>query len=566
MLGNKRARSSSPRSDKKKIKNGGPFKDVGIDTLVSGEKQYPTLVVPRNVLGVNTSKTHADTLQAFLDMNTGSGTTRQQFNFRMASEVNVRHFHWQLYRHRCADPNANIESLPYPAEFNVLKTKVDSRNIVVTGAPNTNVAVVQNPYQQMINSYCYISEMNRADMEDISWDLNKGKKHISGLHNISPPQLSFGHRKQSSLQANNNYFINPAVLMNNDRQNGTVDELKIDKNQFHYKANFFGGDLEYNFANKFNSGAHVEIIVFKIKKNANFSPYGTDTAATAATDRQRNPYFAFTERIKEGYVNKLRSQIGTDDFGGDDSLAEKTFTDPSTPFMQKTSYTKALPFKEVYRQKFALCAGGRKQVKIHLPGVCYDPTKILYTDAGALGPLSADPVIQNTYPLTKEPTGANLSIDSEPYNNVNGYSWDPNNSMIKTADQFSYTVCISCHGERLSLIVDPSLSFGEQSVHVAGDAFCKSDIMVQAQYTERIGAAVYSENKVQNVYTNGLVMKPTVQVLSDQGSSLSSVSTGHIIPLNRSVLTSSTKTTKVGNNESTVGTGVSGNSFRAELN
>ena len=61
-------------------------------------------------------------------------------------------------------------------------------------------------------------------------------------------------------------------------------------------------------------------------------------------------------------------------------------------------------------------------------------------------------------------------------------------------------------------------------------------------------------------------MKPSVQVLSDQGSSLSSVSTGHIIPLNRSVLTSSTKTTKVGNNESTVGTGVSGNSFRAELN
>jgi len=560
---NKRARDAAGSGSNKKIKNGDPFKDIGAQTLVSGEKQYPPLTVPRNIFGESSSKSVSETLDAFLKMNTGVGKTRQQFNFRISSEVNKRHWHWQLYRHRCAANSANIENEPYPDNFNVLNTQVDVKNVTVTsGGVNTNVATVTNPYQEVVRGRAYISEMSRTDMEDMSWNLNRGKKHLTALNNVVPEQLGLGHRKQSSLQCNNNYFISPTLMMNNAEQNLPTN---VDVNQFNYKANFFGGDLEYNFANKFNSGAHIEIVLFKVKKNTNFSPFGDDTAALDnALVNDRNPYKQFTDRICEGFVKKRRQVIGTDDFGGDDELGAKTLNDPSSPFLQKTTFTPALPFKEVYREKFALCAGGRKQVKIHLPGVCYDPTKILYCDTGALSFFQPEPP-NDVYPGVVQPTGATVDINTSTYNDVNGYSWDPNNSMIKAADQYSYTVCIACHGERLSLIVDPALSFGEQSIHVAGDAYAKSDIMVQAQYTERIGACVYADDEKAKIYTNGIVKKPTVDVLTQGENKLASVSTGHIIPLTRSVLVSSTKTTTVGNNQSTVGTGVSGNPHRSEL-
>merc|ERR1711900_102597 len=82
--------------------------------------------------------------------------------------------------------------------------------------------------------------------------------------------------------------------------------------------------------------------------------------------------------IGEGYVNTEMDKLGTDLLDGRTPASSDVTVLPQFPLLPELKKTiqSNLPFVEVMRNEFAMPAGSRRNVRIHLPGDIYDPADV----------------------------------------------------------------------------------------------------------------------------------------------------------------------------------------------
>lgn len=246
------------------------------------------------------------------------------------------------------------------------------------------------------------------------------------------------HRRQSVIQQNN--FYNSSVLS----LSATDVTSRNGLSAYAYMPVLRFGTLTYDFMNKNDTGATVEVILYKVKKSQHLSPYATDYSTPdnveifpvdgttpATTIKCTYPLSRIVSTIGKGYIDTVGDTYATENLQGRVPSVQDIYNNPSYPLLPKLKKTKEslMPFTEVMRNKFALTSGSRRQLTIKLPGEMYDPCSI--------------PIVSNGDPVPDTEAGC----DAFSYPQLKS-------SQIPILDQYSYGVCIAVNGQKMTRFFD----------------------------------------------------------------------------------------------------------------
>lgn len=431
-----------------------------------------------------------------------SGRISVGWNGTMKGDIDTRNVNMQIFRHRMSTDTANIvqanypavavtggQSLPtylYPSNSLHVNSTENAYDLTNPATPlNTGMInkypwqsapapfdVVQNAFIQHPIGTVSFAVLNRPDLEDMSWNLNKLKLKqestppvpvnndlagaplfllngtgtdplpttigdFNAASSISPSRIWTDvqpfkidlHRRQSFLQQNNHWATPPSLLAASPTQVGQLAPYR-------YDAVLRYGKISYEFMNKNDTAATVQVIVYRVKKTSKL-------AATAATYTDLNPATILptttpsgqysiqyplnllVSAVGQGYMNTVGDAYATENFQGRTPLYSDIYDNPAYPLLpvlRKTQESQN-PFVEVMRNKFVMTAGSRRSLDLHLPGLAYDPADM---------------------PLLQGESG--------------GSTVKPNNvipsSQIPIVDQYSYAAVLSCNGQKMTRFFD----------------------------------------------------------------------------------------------------------------
>jgi len=290
------------------------------------------------------------------------------------------------------------------------------------------------------------SAINRPDLEDMSWNLNKLKLNSPFFSSTLPSISSYTqnqvpsfqiakHRRQSTLQQNNFQQTVAGDL-------GPTAPTSGDKiSPYIYKACLRFGVVEYELMNKNDLGCHVEFIVYKFKKTANLSadegdyqdPITSPTSPANSSAKAHYPLNKVFEACGQGYLNTVGDDYATENLQGRTPKEVDIFTNPAYPLFPTLRKTVASmqPCVEVMRNKFAMSAGSRRTMKIHLPGELYDPCSIRNA----------------SIPKDEAKNGQQLVTNANDDRKL-GPQLMPDNLPI--LDEYSYGIVIAVNGQKMS--------------------------------------------------------------------------------------------------------------------
>lgn len=320
-------------------------------------------------------------------------------------------------------------------------------------------------------SFCAI---NRPDLEDMSWNLNKLKLQsptfaptdtsVSAMFQQNVPVFKENkHRRQSILQQNNFQSVDATDL-------GTAAPSADDKiAPYRYKACLRFGTVEYELMNKNDLGCHVEFIVYKFKKTANLSADNADykeaiDSPSAPSNESAPAWYPLNkvfEAIGQGYLNTVGQDYATENLQGRRPKEIDIFTNPAYPLLPTLRKTVASmqPCVEVMRNKFAMSAGSRRTMKIHLPGELYNPCSIRNA----------------SIPKGEAGTGTDGQLVNDTSDNKMGDQLTPGNLPI--LDEYSYAVVIAVNGQKLTRFYESQVTNGTS---------CSDAILDFTSYTTNI--------------------------------------------------------------------------------
>jgi len=440
------------------------------------------------------------------DRTHGARTTIcQNFRHRFSSDAQID---WGSY----AANNA-----PYPVGYGtVLTPNVDLQYFPST----TGISIASGIHQHVNYENCW-APLNRPDLEDMMWNLNKLK--LSSDAGFVPPIFANtfqdnvpyieqnAHRRQSIIEINN---LKPSEI-------DTTVYQGTKPSNYRFEAVLKGGHVKYNFMNKESTGARVEIIVYRMKKNARsnngyaaYVPVDPTTLSYGQLGANANPLSNIVPAITEGYRDKYIGKLGTDDLGGLSGDFSYTYFDknavvtnpeyPLLPSMKETKQTN-LAWKEVSRTAFALPAGGSRDLTVKLDGVKYDPA--------------------NIYKFLNLTSPGGTTTEQLP----------------GIFDDYSYAVVISVCGVKMTrLVTDKNTTTGDLVTEPLFDVHTNAKVQYTAEYVENLGAACYKKPGKVDLYNNCLqrdtIIYPTPTTV------VQPVTT---IPLDKTVrLTQTTNTTE----------------------
>jgi len=438
---------------------------------------------------------YPDVITPFLKNLSGHGKIRMQFAGRCISKVDERHTHMQIFRHRLS-AGTNFTGAAWPdgtpgtADYilgpqNTTIFKVDG------GGPSTvstGFAVNTTSFRDIINKQTYWAPYNKADLEDLSWNLNSLKVNnalwdppaasveavaVQGGDTVTIP-VTGGVAQGVGFQTNVDLFqsddhARQSAIAQNNKTAVVLPPSTADARlgAYRYNAVFNKGSVEYDFMNKGTGGAKVELIIYRLKKDYH---YGVSASNLGNAPGLTNSLIS--DAIGAGYLETCVEKGGTDALLGRPPVASDVSVNPAFPFLPtlKKTVGSTMPFVEISRQTFAMPSGSRRSVTLQLPGEVYDPANI------------ATRVTTTT---------ANLDYPG-------------------ILDVGSYCIMMSVCGARCTKEVACSLTTqgvpkGDYNI---GDMFAAANIQFYGTYTEHMGACQYKAERAANIYTQGALLDP----------------------------------------------------------
>lgn len=481
--------------------------DISESSMLTGKGIYGASALPSVGSGVLTrlrmklgSREYPDQRESLLNLLIGANAyTRTKFAGRMLVSVGQRNYHHQVFRHNYAvssdfevsaldteflkrvlvpNPHAYGGSVPSTGGFLAGKTP--------DGSAGSVPATIDTSFRDMEKGYVYFSDINRSDIEDLSWNQSNLKLvsaptgYTNTNQTIYPDsktgyQFNFNKRRFSEIYLHNDYNNQDAVGTSNKPIRGK------------YKAVMNYGRVTYQFMNKGDAGAEVIVIVQKVKNNHVLSnepaAYAIEDVANPSNEQiiaqlnaRKYPMKDYIAAVGQGFLNKTKQAISTEMVGStaDNGVGvQQVVDDPRFPFMPNLKQTKQTDchISEVSRQTFAMPAGARRLVTIDLPGVVYDPVQ-------NLGPIDAE--------------------DSTPKATI--------------MDKYTYIVTLACNGVKSTRFVNGNTTsaagawqFGGYAV---GDMHGEANVQFLASYEEHVGPAVFEGSKKVKLYNRGELLDP----------------------------------------------------------
>lgn len=416
-----------------------------------------------------------DSIQNFLSLFNQTGSVSTSFGGRLQSGQDARARVYHCFRHMLRDDIALTSGAAYPTTADILNPS-GGATLALTGFNTTNAVLADTPITDQVDSKVYFSPYNLADLEDVSFNLNKFK--LGPQSTTSETAAPFGHVDQSDKDAvallddcpvliADAHRCNSAIFQNNIREASFTSTTDYSSAPFKYDACLKQGTVDYLFMNKGDGPLTLEIVVYRVKKNGG-QQVPIKWSHFNITSQLETP-------IGEGYVNKVYGVLGTDKIGTVKPAATDVVTDPSKPFLPNNRYINQseLAYKEVERVKLCINSGERRPFQLKLGGAKYDPAK---------------------------EARVNTQNSSNP-----GYT-----PGIFT-DQ-SYIVCLALNGVAMSRYIDgPTFRNSVQATTTTGsclgDVYSTADLQWYAHYTEDVCAMSYKKTRTRNVYSGGAAPK-----------------------------------------------------------
>ncbi|MDC0231454.1 hypothetical protein OAK19_05760, partial [Aureispira] len=393
------------------------------------------------------------------------------------TQINFRHVSMQMFRHSLSKNEYNLTQGVYPSAGTAppglnphILLPASSQNSAYI-PPRTHEPAsgdsIANPFYKHFAGEVSFAPANLPDLEDMSWNLNKLKLAPSNkltyannaatftgdedtidtsgasatftpsgvvtlqenalspqwLNNV-PNYQHDRHRRQSQMRQNNFEAVNTEALGPSAGDRYTSNYI--------FDACLRHGTVEFEFMNKKDVGAHVEVIVYGFKKSQPLSADDNDytsaksllTSGPATTAYY--PLNYLVDGISKGYMDTVGQDYSTENFRGRPPVNTDVYNNANFPLLPnklKKTVEGDLPSKEIMRNKFAMSAGSRRSVTIKLPGVKYNPAS-----KPTIGSPDTLPGINNSNQLTRE--------------------------EVPCIDNMTYGVVLAVHGQKMTRFFD----------------------------------------------------------------------------------------------------------------
>lgn len=317
-----------------------------------------------------------NSIENFLSLFNQTGSVSTSFGGRLQSGQDTRARVYHCFRHMLRADTALTTGAAYPTT-DILNPS-GSATIALSGFNTTNAALSNTPITDQVDSKVYFAPYNLADLEDVSFNLNKFK--LGPQSTTSETAAPFGHVDQGDANAvsllddcpvlvENAHRCNSAIFQNNIRDASFGSSSNYSSAPFKYDACLKQGTVDYLFMNKGDGPLSLEIVVYRVKKNG-VQQIPIKWSHFNITSQLETP-------IGEGYVNKVYGHLGTDKVGSEKPAATDVVTDPSKPFLPSNRFINQseLAYKEVERVKLCINSGERRPFQLKLGGSKYDPAK-----------------------------------------------------------------------------------------------------------------------------------------------------------------------------------------------
>lgn len=435
---------------------------------------------------------YVDPVPNFLKHLSQSGSVSCSWSGVISSSLDKRAMFTNNFRHRISSQieysATGGDAFPTPA---VMLTPEAPTNILVGAG-----ALVTSSYHVHIDKSNYWVPINRADYEDMSWNLNKLKlsHNSTDFNQVSGGGQTVGGISLTSATPNAPMFLNNvAVQLENKHQRisalqnnnalrsvstpGAPDQMS--EASYKYNMVYKRGLVSYDFTNKLSQGSRVEVIVYRTRKGRQMSSQGSDYTA-ASTNASANPILNISSPIQQAYLDKARGKLGTEYLGGREPLATDVTENPDYPLLPVLSNAQVVKtpstdpttnapfvqgFNEQSRISFALPAGARRKFDIVLEGIAYDPQNVQIPGA------------------------------------------QTNDSLHPCMDHLGYTVLIAVNGVKMSrqyyqptqfkpgpdIPQQEPILFQENSSEILGDIHAEAQLQYHCTYTETIQGCTYKK-------------------------------------------------------------------------
>lgn len=449
---------------------------------------------------------NANGIQPFLENILGTGTIRTEWSGQLTAEEGERSLFTTSFRHMIRKDGTLNQGFLINDEYD---TGMFRNVLWPEGPPLTNFTGTQTMQSSMhihTSGEDYYAPCNRADYEDMSWNLNKLKiGQLGGDTAIVPSNVPVPvtFLPNEPLYQRNKHRYASAMMQNNVKLFTTAP---TSRRPYKYNMHFKHGTINYKFMNKDEGGCVINVIVYKVKET------GTPMSGSVSNyTTNREIYVKLTNPLAAGYIKQVAGRLGTESLGGHEPIATDITTNPNYPLLPNSrSVIQANnPWKEVMRNTFVLASGARRNVEIVLPGDIYDPANI-----NKLNIAQADTTTgfyaHNLYPLV---------------------------------DSHGYTVVISVNGIQSSRSVHKSITHQEAAVdNILLDTFCPANLQYYCEYKEYIGAAIYQTLPTNQLYINGNAIETAKVGVDDPLVSIQAVT---VLPVDQTVRTANTTTLNV---------------------
>ena len=473
---------------------------IGSELCVQQDVQVLRPLVMKLSKDVNIGAQRAKSIENMLKHASGYGTVCTEFNGWINSEVGKRANTFLCFRHGfAADTAITSVGISYPAGAKIIGPLAGSDASNIPGDFGLHDVSPNNPWHYHAPDSTWFSPLNRADYEDMSWNLNRLKFKGEGnptqpsalIVNDAPGKAWQKMRRESTLKTNN---LTVHGVAGNPSANSVVSP-------YDYDMVFNAGTVTFNFSNKGNGACHATVVVFKVKRSNITSVNAADWIPPTSGSAQYGVVKDLYPAIEAGVRDQFNSKLGLNSLGGDQDPYVDIMTNPLKELFPQSRHTlqSNLPYKEESRIKFAMTAGGRRNVTIKLGGDVYDPAQVPKTQPGTANTIGLPPIV----------------------------------------DTHTYIVCISVNGLKATRL------YGDHNDRL-GEIIPDARLEWQAKYTESLSGCAYKADASNKIQVRGEVydFDGATPLVADESS-------GVIIPLGNVVGTPGQRILHTGDKVST---------------